>query len=162
MCGECGRSFAFLTAYRRHLVTHSDARPFRCDLCAKTFRLRAALKNHAENSHAAVARHACTVCGARYRHPYDLSRHMEKHTGRTRFAHSCAVCHRKFVTRENMDAHMRNKHGVTSRENDEGEGEDVSRGVNRKRMAGDRKKRMGDCGEEVRVMRWECVVDGSF
>ena len=110
-CGDCGRSFPVYASYQRHRVTHSDARPFRCVLCSKAFRLRETLKKHARDAHAAVARYACAVCGARYRHPYDLRNHMEKHTGRTRFAHRCAVCARKFVTRENMEAHVRQKHG---------------------------------------------------
>ena len=162
VCGECGRSFGFLTAYRRHLVTHSDARPFKCDLCEKTFRLRATLKNHARDAHADVARYACTVCGARYRHRFDLRNHMEKHTGRTRFAHRCAVCARKFVTLENMEAHMQQKHGFSVRENDEGEGEGgVCFKEELEEDDGEQEAEVAECGEEVSV-QWECVVDGSF
>ena len=85
---------------------------------------------------------------------------MEKHTGRTRFAHKCAVCARKFVTLENMEAHMQQKHGFTVRDNNDGKGKNVS-GRNLKRMVGDKKGWVGECGKEVRV-QWECIVDGSF
>lgn len=37
-CNECGKSFTRITHLKRHKLTHSDERPFHCDICEKRFR----------------------------------------------------------------------------------------------------------------------------
>lgn len=38
LCTVCGKVLGSQTAYRNHMVIHSDVKPFRCDICPATFR----------------------------------------------------------------------------------------------------------------------------
>eukprot|EP01083_Nonionella_stella_P130949 397560_1 len=43
LCKICGKYFKRLT---RHMVVHTDVRPFKCDVCDKTFKSRGCLTTH--------------------------------------------------------------------------------------------------------------------
>ncbi|KAI5090920.1 zinc finger protein 728, partial [Silurus meridionalis] len=45
-CTICLKQFDFVSKLRRHLLTHSDQRPFTCYVCLKSFRQSAHLKGH--------------------------------------------------------------------------------------------------------------------
>jgi uncharacterized Zn-finger protein len=53
-CSLCDRVFGNVEYLRSHMSVHSDARPFRCTDCSRTFRWRANLKAHIQRTHRPV------------------------------------------------------------------------------------------------------------
>lgn len=37
-CNECKRRFKYESHFLRHVLTHSDSRPFSCECCGKKFK----------------------------------------------------------------------------------------------------------------------------
>ena len=46
VCGECGKGFKSWVELEKHALTHSDERPFRCQVCQRGFIQRVHLQNH--------------------------------------------------------------------------------------------------------------------
>jgi len=51
VCVVCNKEFSSKKARLRHQVCHSDARPFGCEYCGKTFKLQESVKEHHRNVH---------------------------------------------------------------------------------------------------------------
>ncbi|XP_034321447.2 zinc finger and BTB domain-containing protein 20 isoform X13 [Magallana gigas] len=47
MCPICGLTSSFKSSMKRHMANHSKARPFRCEVCFKSFKRKDYLKQHA-------------------------------------------------------------------------------------------------------------------
>lgn len=50
-CTECGRECPSKHKLKRHLSTHSDARPFPCKICGRTFKWSEYLQKHMRQQH---------------------------------------------------------------------------------------------------------------
>jgi len=46
-CDVCGRTFTTSTTLRKHKIIHNSERPFKCDVCEKSFKRSSYLKRHA-------------------------------------------------------------------------------------------------------------------
>lgn len=51
LCPVCGRAFACMTTQRVHMVTHSDVRPYICDVCGCSYTQRSSLMLHWRKKH---------------------------------------------------------------------------------------------------------------
>ena len=49
-CSECHKMFKYESHFSRHILTHSDQRPYACSSCGKKFKRQDALKTH-ERTH---------------------------------------------------------------------------------------------------------------
>jgi len=45
-CDVCNKSFAVQTDFQRHKIRHSEDRPYQCEVCNMSFRYLNALKEH--------------------------------------------------------------------------------------------------------------------
>lgn len=54
MCPFCRRVFSHGYYLERHLRTHTDERPFSCDICERAFHMKHHLTNHRRNVHKVV------------------------------------------------------------------------------------------------------------
>lgn len=112
-CAVCGKVFRFRSLLASHALTHSDARPFACDLCSRGFRRLSHLKRHREVVHADGARlpesFVCHICGKDKKCRSQLARHVIIHTGERPFA--CQLCPARFNRRGNLQQHRRRMHG---------------------------------------------------
>jgi KRAB domain-containing zinc finger protein len=45
-CDVCDKSFAIQTDFKRHKIMHSEERPYDCEVCNMSFRYLNALKEH--------------------------------------------------------------------------------------------------------------------
>ncbi|XP_013162552.1 PREDICTED: zinc finger protein 311-like, partial [Papilio xuthus] len=50
-CEICGKGFLFAANRKRHMIVHSGLKPFKCDVCEKTFKSNAEKRLHYEHVH---------------------------------------------------------------------------------------------------------------
>ncbi|XP_013141853.1 PREDICTED: zinc finger protein 665-like isoform X2 [Papilio polytes] len=50
-CEICGKGFLFPANLKRHMIVHSGIKPFKCDVCEKTFKSNAEKRLHYEHVH---------------------------------------------------------------------------------------------------------------
>jgi uncharacterized Zn-finger protein len=74
----CNRRFDRSHNLKTHLLTHTDIKPYVCNLCKRPFRRRYDLTRHVSALHPkdAGAMFACTKCGKRYARKDGLIKHQ--------------------------------------------------------------------------------------
>lgn len=48
-CDDCGREYSLRQSWIYHRLTHSNDRPFQCDVCSRQFRVAGQLRQHANH-----------------------------------------------------------------------------------------------------------------
>jgi len=134
-CNDCGRYFAYPKDLKRHLLSHSNEKPFCCDLCGKTLRTKWNVQFHKERVHGNKAKElsckvcgksfaydeylkshmkiahtrekcwACEQCGVTFNIKQSLTRHMQTHTEERPF--QCDICEKAFKSERDLGAHQR-------------------------------------------------------
>mmetsp|Transcript_25314 Transcript_25314/g.60969 ORF Transcript_25314/g.60969 Transcript_25314/m.60969 type:complete len:641 (+) Transcript_25314:285-2207(+) len=103
ICQKCGKTFSTGGNLSRHMLTHSDERPFSCGLCFKSFRQRVHLKKHIR-LHTGEKPYSCPHCSKSFTQKSTLTGHIRtKHTGETPYP--CPDCDKRFPTRNHLRAH---------------------------------------------------------
>ncbi|XP_074661878.1 uncharacterized protein LOC141914555 [Tubulanus polymorphus] len=77
-CPECEKKFFNEDNLRRHLVSHSEDRPYSCEECSKSFKTGVALKGHLE-THITDRPYACGIdsCGKSFKSTKLLRLHQD-------------------------------------------------------------------------------------
>jgi len=136
-CLICHAIFPLHGRYKQHMVKHSDARPFKCTVCEKTFKRmsemnnhmqihsnvtytcdlcglisknRVSLRTHVRRVHKRDLRHRCEQCGKGFMSNYDLEDHKTSHLGIKNFI--CDYCGNAYLQKSYLAAHKRVIHGV--------------------------------------------------
>lgn len=134
-CNDCGRYFAYPKDLKRHLLSHSNEKPFCCDICGKTLRTKwnvqfhkervhgnktkelpcnicgksfayeEYLKSHMKIAHTTEKCWACEQCGVTFNIKQSLSRHMQTHTEERPY--QCDFCEKTFKSERDLGAHQR-------------------------------------------------------
>ncbi|XP_064115846.1 zinc finger protein 525-like isoform X1 [Macrobrachium nipponense] len=112
-CPKCKKLYPAHYLWTRHMLVHTNTRPFTCDECDKKFKSKAELYNHKRTHKPSEERytHCCELCGKRFTQKANLESHLRLHTGRRPF--SCEFCDKSFSQRGNMEEHRRIHTGET-------------------------------------------------
>nr|XP_006812793.1 PREDICTED: zinc finger protein 729-like [Saccoglossus kowalevskii] len=130
-CEQCGKEFLRKSRLDRHMLIHSDVKPFKCKHCEKRyytvgnlkkhikmhtgkktykciecgakFRLKARLISHVK-SHSRIVSFQCDHCGQSFSQNSDLVCHMRTHTREKLY--KCIVCDHRFITESSLKSHV--------------------------------------------------------
>ncbi|KAL0851884.1 hypothetical protein ABMA28_000177 [Loxostege sticticalis] len=103
-------TFCSYTSHRRYLLlrhmrSHSEDRPHKCQVCERGFKTTASLQNHL-NMHNGVKPHICKYCNSPFTTSGELVRHVRyKHTHEK--PHKCTECDYASVELSKLRRHVR-------------------------------------------------------
>ncbi|KAG8178653.1 hypothetical protein JTE90_028710 [Oedothorax gibbosus] len=129
-CIACGKEFKRKDHLQKHVIIHSDAKPFPCLVCGKRFARKDRLKDHCvihlangwscyfcgrmfsqrcilrkhEMTHRGVKPFSCELCDCRFSRKNDLLRHLTVHSGEKN--HLCEVCGKRFSQKRLLKRHL--------------------------------------------------------
>lgn len=75
-CELCPLVFELRRNLRRHMLTHTNERPFSCDFCEKTFKRKDNLQKHIRDVHA-EKNFNCNTCNKKFATYNQLGRHRK-------------------------------------------------------------------------------------
>ena len=99
----CQKQFRSVGNLKRHLLIHTEEKPFSCEICAKCFRTSDEIKKHTL-VHTREKPYSCSVCQKQFKQSCHLGRHMLIHSGVKQ--HACVICEKKFTQPEGLRSHM--------------------------------------------------------
>ncbi|KAH7710021.1 Zinc fingerC2H2 type family protein [Aphelenchoides avenae] len=107
-CPHCEHRSVTQQAFRIHLASHSDEKPYACEECTKRFKYRSDLFYHRRHHKGEVLR--CKEKGCPYSTPQKnlMRAHKLIHTGER--PHKCDRCELSFAERGNLTRHRRMVH----------------------------------------------------
>lgn len=101
-CHVCHKSFSDL---RQHMLIHDgNEKPYKCDICAKSFFNASTLKTH-YRIHSDENPFRCSTCTKVFDNARSLELHYRTHTGERPY--SCDVCLKKFSCSSNLKRHRK-------------------------------------------------------
>ena len=109
-CDVCKSVLSSRGALAKHLIIHSDKKPFQCDQCDLQFNQNRDLKTHKMQKHTLQRPHVCGICGKGFVHKFYLMEHMTYHTGEREY--QCNFCGKTFPAQSALTKHMK-RHSST-------------------------------------------------
>ncbi|CAL1527750.1 unnamed protein product [Lymnaea stagnalis] len=113
-CGHCKKLIFTRPTLSRHLIKHTDTRPFHCDICPKSFRDKADLFHHTKTHTKPVQ---CNMCSSSFSKVLYLQNHLlkgcpisnndERFTVLDNLKCQCNVCKRILKNKANVLRHLR-------------------------------------------------------
>lgn len=111
----------------KRFKTHNETKPYKCDICLKTFSQSTKLDNHLDTHN--KVRYTCDRCGTSYAEKQTLKKHLNRNCirgigGRTRATrgegkrkgsrYNCFVagCARSFTVRSTFGIHLETAHNI--------------------------------------------------
>lgn len=102
ICQFCGKLVSHVL-YNSHIETHNEHRPYKCDICEKTFKTKMVLYSHSKTH--AERRFKCNLCDMTFVQSTHLKTHQMVHTGEKPF--QCEFCGKEFALKTNYVTHRR-------------------------------------------------------
>ena len=106
-CDLCSKSFASVQVLRRHRLIHSNEKPHACDLCSKKFKTIHELNYH-KFTHSDKLPFPCDECDSTFALKFRLKKHKELVHRQIR-AYKCDECEKSFKTNTDL-VHHKNWH----------------------------------------------------
>ncbi|XP_074084433.1 PR domain zinc finger protein 5 isoform X4 [Macrotis lagotis] len=108
-CQECNKKFITPNQLKRHMITHSGERTFKCDQCDATFKRKDTLNVHIQVVHDGHKKYKCDLCDKAFVTPSVLKSHKKTHTGEKEKI--CPYCGQKFASNGTLRVHIRSHTG---------------------------------------------------
>ena len=110
-CSHCNQTFEMKATLSRHILSHSDYKPYVCtiDDCNKSFNRKDKLKDHQKRHVGEEKRHMCSTCGNWFSSTSGLNTHMKVVHMRA-YEHLCSFCGKGFPIKSKKDNHEKSKH----------------------------------------------------
>nr|XP_054920160.1 zinc finger and BTB domain-containing protein 49-like [Dermacentor andersoni] len=105
-CETCGK-FLRAANLSAHYRTHTGERPFKCEICAKSFAHRSNLRDH-ERIHTGLKPHICQICTKPFKSKTELNNHLKSHSNDRPFV--CDICNRSFKHKRHLQRHRQGFH----------------------------------------------------
>lgn len=102
-CNCCDKIYATVEKLTMHVRTNKGERPYKCELCPRTFSMANTLGHHLNTMHRMEKPHQCSICGQSYVQYASLKNHMRQHDG-SKYC-QCKLCH-KLLTVAYYKRHM--------------------------------------------------------
>eukprot|EP00095_Tigriopus_kingsejongensis_P006375 snap_masked-scaffold42_size484952-processed-gene-3.20 protein:Tk06375 transcript:snap_masked-scaffold42_size484952-processed-gene-3.20-mRNA-1 annotation:"zinc finger x-chromosomal protein" len=117
-CEECGKAFNAPNRLREHMLTHTGAKPFACDLCDHRCARSNALKRHKELVHKKfeIGNYFCDICGRSFNQERILRRHINQthENPKEEIVHNCQRCDYVADNKSHLTQHMTIHHSDTA------------------------------------------------
>lgn len=105
VCASCGKTFKTVNGLKFHELTiHSDARPFSCHSCPKSFALKKDYRAHAL-VHNKSTKAICDLCKRHFTSKELFRRHFSNVHVRGRHF-KCHLCYKSFAMRDTLKSHL--------------------------------------------------------
>lgn len=78
---HCGKKFKKKSQYNNHIKTHSNEKPYVCEICGQVYKQRGSLKVHLA-MHTGKTNFKCQHCNKSFTQKAGLLRHLPLHTGK--------------------------------------------------------------------------------
>jgi hypothetical protein len=108
----CGKQFQFAHKLNEHLLSHTNIREYRCDLCNESFKYPRNLTDHIQTQHMSTAHKQikCGILNCLYRcwNNSDLRKH-QRHKHLKERAYECSRCFKKFSHKKDYHKHTRSE-----------------------------------------------------
>ncbi|XP_057658446.1 gastrula zinc finger protein XlCGF57.1-like isoform X1 [Diorhabda carinulata] len=102
------KTFSQTSDFKRHLCSHTGEKPFKCDICSKSFLRKFHLIQHL-CVHTGEKKFECDICLKKFSQINGLKTHLRSHTGEKPF--KCDMCAKTFSLKSSLNLHLRNHTG---------------------------------------------------
>lgn len=102
ICSTCKLHFDRQGDYKRHMIKHSNLRPYKCEICDKAFKRSSEVSNHTQ-IHRGIE-YACEVCGFTTINKFSLRMHHRRVHQRD-FRYRCDQCDKGFMSNYDLEDH---------------------------------------------------------
>ncbi|XP_011343974.2 uncharacterized protein LOC105283158 isoform X2 [Ooceraea biroi] len=104
-CPHCPKRFVNQLRLKTHMISHSDERPYTCEICGFNLKTKIQLIKHHQNRHSDERPLQCRHCTWRCKQVSALVCHERTHTNERPY--SCSVCRQRFKYLGDKNKHER-------------------------------------------------------